>query len=509
MARVLLSIRKSARAIFISRLLAWQKILLHLINQNLNAMRKSVLSILLLFNVSLNLFAQKGCTFVVEKLSPPKTKVFATESYHELLEKLIKEDRKLSGDPNKQDLRGEANIIAKSQITQPLVTRGFHPFFEGMYAAYADHHPFTLSPDIMWLLISQGFANHVNNNSEQLRSLLVPFEGKKTLTYITQEDMFRPNAPWDIAFTNFGEQIAGFTGPELTKAMTANFTTTTPTTKIASQITLMNAVQSYFNYETMIRGCGIPKITLEGTTQDWEMVLAKAETLRKYQLDWWIDAMEPVLKQFVQASKGKIDKKFWQAMFAHHSQKGACGPQQEIVDGWIVKFFPYDKRGNTLDLKELNLGRLMPNEMLKVDLMCTDIRDTTNVIKTPLELWAGFVGLEQDAKGYGLKPKIGWMIRKKDPYNTTILARLSAANKETGGVILQVDNVPPELYKIGTVKRLRISFFGNIRIPEEMANIEIADMTLNGSTTELETKRIVKLFPKTTLHINGVDYNSN
>jgi hypothetical protein len=472
-------------------------------------MRKSVLSILFLFSISLNLFAQKGRTFVVEKLSPPKTKVFATESYQELLEKLIKEDRKLPGDPNKQDLGGEANIIAKSKIDQPLVTRGFHPFFEGMYAAYADHHPFTLSPDIMWLLISQGFANHVNNNSELLRDLFVSFEGKKTLVYNTQDDMFRPDAPWDRAFTDFGEQIAGFTGQRLTKAMTADFTTTTPITKIASQITLMNAVQSYFNYEVMIRGCGIPKITLEGTTKDWEQVLTKTETLRKYQLDWWVDAMEPILKQFVQASKGEIDQKFWQAMFAHHTQKAGCGPNQDIVDGWIVKFFPYDKKGVKLDLKELNLRRLMPNEMLKVDLMCTDIRDTAKVIKTPLELWAGFVGLEQDAKTFGLKPKIGWMIRKKDPYNTAILARLSAANKETGGVMLHVDNVPAELYKIGPVKRLRINFFGNIRIPEELANIEITDMTLNGSTTEPETKRIVKLFPKTALHINGVDYNYN
>jgi hypothetical protein len=472
-------------------------------------MRKRVLSILFLFSVSLNLFAQKGRTFVVEKLSPPKTKVFATESYQELLEKLIKEDRKLPGDPNKQDLGGEANIIAKSQITQPLVSRGFHPFFEGMYAAYADHHPFTLSPDIMWLLISQGFANHVNNNSEQLRSLFVNFEGKKTLIYNTQDDMFRPDAPWDRAFTDFGEQIAGFTGQKLTKAMTADFTTTTSTTKIASQITLMNAVQSYFNYEVVIRGCGIPKITLEGTTKDWEQVLAKTETLRKYELDWWVDAMEPILKQFVQASKGKVDKKFWQAMFAHHSEKGGCGPSQDIVDGWIIKFFPYDKKGKKLDLKELNLRRLMPNEMLKVDLMCTDIRDTTNVIKTPLELWAGFVGLEQDAKTYGLKPKIGWMIRKRDPLRMAILNRLAADNKTGGGVALHVDNVPAELYKIGPVKRLSINFFGNIRIPDDLANVEIADMTLNGSTTEPETKRIVKLFPKTTLHINGVDYNSN
>jgi hypothetical protein len=470
-------------------------------------MRKALLLTLLLFYCCFDLFAQKGRTFEVEKLSAPKTKVFDAISYQQILENLIKKDRETPGEWSEQTFDGQPNIIAKSDIKGTLVSRGFHPFFEGVYAAYADHHPFTLSPDMIWLLISQGFAAHVNNNVEQLRSKFTKFDTKQTLSYLSDKDLTSEN-DWGKALTSLGDQIGQFSGPELTHTITADFTTTTPATKIASQITLMNAVQAYFNYNVVIRSCGIPKITLEGTTKDWERLLAKTETLRQYELEWWIDEMEPVLKQFIQASKGNIDKQFWLDMFQHHLERHGCGPQLDLVDGWIVKFFPYTKNGYKLGLKGLSLnGQNMPNEMLKVNLDYADASNPANITHTPLELWAGFVGLEQDSKTFGLKPKIGWMIRKRDPYRQYLINKLSAFNKKDDAVNLHVDNVPPELFKIGPINRLRINFFGNIRIPEELRDVKIGDMTLLGTTTGPELKRIVKLFPNTKLHINGTDYN--
>ncbi|MFD2873332.1 DUF4419 domain-containing protein [Mucilaginibacter ximonensis] len=470
-------------------------------------MRKALLLNLLLL-CWIDLYAQKGRTFEVEKLSPPKTKMFEALSYQQILEELIVKDRQKPDEwSKKQKIEGEPNIIAKSDIKGALVSRGFHPFFEGVYAAYADHHPFTLSPDMIWLLISQGFAAHVNNNVERLRSKFAKFDTKQTLSYQSDKDL-NSEQDWGKAIAGLSAQIGQFAGPELTRTMTADFTTTTASTKIASQITLMNTVQAYFNYDVVIRSCGIPKITLEGTPKDWERLLAKTEMLRQYELDWWIDALEPVLKQFIQASKGKIDKQFWLDMFQHHIESRGCGPKLDLVDGWIIKFFPYDIRGERMDFKHLQLnGGGLPNEMLKVDLDYVDASNPQNPIHTPLELWAGFVGLEQDPKTFGLKPKIGWMIRKRDPYRQYLIDQLSAFNKNNDEVNLHVDNVPPELLKIGPINNLRINFFGNIRIPEELTTVPIKNMTLLGKTTEADVNRIVKLFPETKLHINGVNYN--
>ena len=40
-----------------------------------------------------------------------------------------------------------------------------HPVVAAIHLAFSDHRPLVLSPDILWLLIAQGFANHVNASS--------------------------------------------------------------------------------------------------------------------------------------------------------------------------------------------------------------------------------------------------------------------------------------------------------------------------------------------------------
>ncbi|WP_448700175.1 DUF4419 domain-containing protein [Mucilaginibacter sp. AW1-3] len=451
-------------------------------------------------------YAQKSVTFTVEKLTPP-TRTLRVEDYQVILEDLIRLDNGVSRYPlNRPHTDPAFNIIAKSKITDSLVTYGYHPFFEGMFGAYADHRPFTLSPDMMWLLISQGFANHVNNNSEELRKLFVDFTGKTSL--VVRNDKIKlddPKSPWAEVFPEFSRQIATHTGQQLTDALTADFSTTTPVAKVASQITLMNAVQRYFDFIVIRMACGIPKITLEGTTQDWQRVLTKTEALRKYKLDWWIDEIEPCLKQFVQASQGKVDRDFWKAMFKYHSE-GKCG-SPTIIDGWIVKFFPYDKDGKRMGLKEIAGTGGLPNEIVKVDLEYQSGNGAGNFTKTPLELWAGFFGLKQNDRTFGLRPEIGWMIRKKDTttINKLLVDKLKQENTSDSwsGIMLRGKTIPQEIFQIGPINSLTVYFSNGVNIPDEMANIKVRQFRIYGDITPVETERIRKLMPDTKLIVNN------
>lgn len=194
----------------------------------------------LLFCVQI--YAQSQISFVVDKVEKA-TQAIETKEYKNIIDKYSEE------------------IESYSHIKEKLVDRGTHPFLDGMHQAYAEHRPFVITPDIIWLLISQGFANHVNNNSEILRKYLVNFEGRKTL--IVQNDKIilgNPNSPWEEVFPEFSKQIASYTGEELTNVLTADFSTTTTTEKIASQITIMDAMESYFKYDVFRIICGFPRL---------------------------------------------------------------------------------------------------------------------------------------------------------------------------------------------------------------------------------------------------------
>ena len=456
------------------------------------------------------MFGQKSVTFKVEELSKP-TELLPLKAYKDIHNYLIVQD--LADEVQEQifqkKLAAPYNIVARSKGPDSLVNYGEHSFFSGMYQAYADHRPFVLSPDMIWLLIEQGFARHISNNAEQLRKYFVNYEGKTSLVVNNNSvKLDDPNSPWEEVFPEFSKQIAAPAGKELANAMTADFTTTSPVSKAVSQITLMNAVEPYFEFVVITISCGIPEITLEGTPKDWQKVLDKAMYLKKYELAWWIDEIAPLLKEFVKASKGSADKEVWRNMFKYHSieQYGS----KVMIDGWITKFFPYFENGHRNHMKGITKASALPSEYVKVPVQHIELDARGNSIKTDLEVWAGFTGLEQNNKSFALKPQIGWMIRKKDPkYDRTLAMRfIDHANDEfDSGISIRVRAVPAELLAMKEIKKLSIDFLGDIVIPEEINKVKIGSFAMTGKITDDEIKRICRLLPDATLIINGKRYN--
>lgn len=466
-------------------------------------MRLLVIS-LLISNV---IFSQSGVTFEVEKLSKPE-KLLVMKSYDDICIELILKSENVSREQYQQ-LGNELKYspLAKAYGTDSLVTFGRNAFFNGMYNAYADHRPFVLSPDMIWLLITQGFAQHVNANSEALRKHFVEFSGQQTLVVRTSDKKLPFDADaWESIFPQFTKQIAEHTSNDIISVLTSDFSTTTSVERIASEITAMKAMEPYFEFVVMNIICGIPKITLQGTTEDWQKVLEKTQSLAKYDLKWWTKELEPLLVEFVNASKGDVNKKFWRNMFKYHSQKqyGAAN----MIDGWIVKFYPYDKFGKRNDLNKLEGGESLPEEIVKVDLRYIE---TDGVVENEmsLELWAGFFGLEQNPYDFGLTPKISWMIKRKDEQNLGLQNAYEKENIPRSGnrldecLNLRVTAVPESLSKLNEIYHLRLNFKSDVFIPEWFNQIRIGIIHINGEISAEEKHKIINWFPDSKVVING------
>jgi hypothetical protein len=463
--------------------------------------------LLLAFLFSGTLAAHGSTTFPVERLSKPTSLIRQTAADRAFQNLVFSEsdyfDRNLSVE-KMNDLSG---IVAKSKTADSLVYLGQHAFFQGMYRAYADHRPFVLSPDMIWLLISQGFAQHVNNNAEQLRHFFVDFSGKTTL--MIRDDRIRlddPYSPWETVFSDFTRQIDAVVGKNLVQTLSCDFSTTTPTTLVATQITVMEAMKAYFDFIVIRVGCGIPEITLEGTPDDWRKLLVKVEYLRKYELDWWVDELVPLLKGFVKASEGKVDTDFWKAMFKYHTLKKYGAP--EIIDGWIVTFFPYDKDGKRNNLKELAGTEKLTKELVKVPLDYVELQPNGKSVKVPLEIWAGFIGLRQNETDFSLRPEIGWLVRKRATYDPVLLEKFKKTNLESRGRIsLRLKTIPSELIQLKTIGDLSIEFTGPIVLPDDFNDLTITNLKLSGSISPEESDRIAaKLTHTNTVIINGKTY---
>ena len=481
-------------------------------------MKKSLISILfiILAMTTQTAHAQKiisksegKITFVVDKNLKPidlkyytseeffkKTDISKTENYRvsyngkEIAETITK-DGTISGEPK--------NIIATSfENEDGLFYYGKDAFYKCIIDAYAKHQPITLSPDMIWLLICQGFGRYVNAHAEEMRPLLVNHSGKIDLTVETSDDLFSGKADWEKLMNDFSSQIEKNTKTDIAKTITADFSTTTLAERIASQTTLMESVKSYFDYTIIYIKCGIPNITIEGTPADWQRVIDKTRNLQSYKIETWLNDLEPILNEFLKASNGKPRQEFWQNIVMKRKidelNRGGCSlTKPTMIDGWILKFFP-DKDGNTLD--SISASQSMPDEYVCTGFKYMVLAPNGSVLKeTNMEIFAGFIGAKVDTLTKSLAPKIGWQVRVAKTEQDS-LKYLKKENDERGGISIRIKEVPTVLSKFQHIKHLKLEFTDKVVLPKWLDRITIDRFYIKGKMTDAEKNEIKKRFPK-------------
>ena len=318
---------------------------------------------------------------------------------------------------------GKIEACEKNLRKDKLVSTSINPFIAAVHRAYAEHRPLSISPEMIWLLICQGFSKHINYNSEKLRDKFVDFEGKKKIKIRTESlsSEFKkgsPNSPWKLAFPAFTDSIKKYVGPELHHLFIQSFSTTTYMEKAAFEVTLMDGMDHYFDYQ-MLTMCGIPAITLEGTPKDWREIKSNLQKFKGYEIDHWIMALEPIIEEFYKASKDEINHDFWSNIYKRKG--GSGGP---YINGWIIKFFPYLKSHNDEAAKNPYLN-MEPKELqglvmhgLKTDDFSTGLSKADFIWnyynkEYKMSFLAGFIGIRQDKNTMNLRPEIGWMVKER------------------------------------------------------------------------------------------------
>lgn len=413
-------------------------------------------SLLLLLALPAALLAQ--VTFPVCEVEPAE-EALNEVPYHDVITYLAERDKHNSG--TGQDAP-EPRLDAYGRQPYPLVpTHGNHPFVVSAHQAYAQHRPLAISPDMIWLLLLQGFAAHVDANGEALRHHFVQHEGRQVL-YVQRDDYVRGDSlfPWPEVFSEFRDQIEAYTSKEVVPLVSAQFSTTGPTERAAFEVTLMDAMSTYFLFVMGIT-CGIPEITLEGTPEDWAELERRAGQLGRYELSWWTDELQPILREFTLASRGQANQDFWRDFFLYETPDIGCGAVG-YVTGWITLFFPYyheqpnpwitERKAVDDFYAALNEAVGLRNDpkvqrkmkktarkrnarqkwaavrekmrprpqafglpaieiaQLPMGLSSADLLVDYNGLRLDYKLQAGFVGIRQDAQTLALRPEINWLV---------------------------------------------------------------------------------------------------
>lgn len=235
---------------------------------------------------------------------------------------------------------GHAAVLANSPAPPNLVmVPGKHALLaKAVHRAFYDHCPLVLSPDVVWVTIMQGLAQHCAQAGEDVRAAWgVTHEGKMDIC-VSRDDDFLDGKQHDWAgvITEFGDKVGAVIGQERLALAECSFSSSSATDRVVSRVALLDCVQRFFEL-TFCCGCGIPWIALRGTPADWRELRTRAARLRAFGLDWWCDELEPLLEQFVAAAEGRPDRTFWESMCNLQGGSGTRLP----ISGWIQVLYPY------------------------------------------------------------------------------------------------------------------------------------------------------------------------
>ncbi|OQY55566.1 MAG: hypothetical protein DRR08_02755 [Candidatus Parabeggiatoa sp. nov. 2] len=304
----------------------------------------------------------------------------------------------------------EACSGAKEQVvvewSQPLKTVGYHPLIAAAFMAFSEHRPLVLSPDMVWITIAQGLAQHINLHPEKFRYFCVSHEAKLQIEVQTLRK------DWAKIVHSFGNQIKRHTNAGLYELFVANFSTTGEIERTVSEVVMMDAFKRYFDY-LVTDICGIPSVTLEGTTKDWILLKNKVEAIKLFGLKWWMKQLLAICDQFIRASQGDVDLEHWQNLCKLKDRYG-----EPIINGWIIKLIAYVRRTHNGDFNVINpvfMGKdevtswNLSNGLSIVPFIWKDRETKTSKL---LELIAGFTGITQSPDNFALRPKLGWAVRE-------------------------------------------------------------------------------------------------
>jgi hypothetical protein len=276
---------------------------------------------------------------------------------------------------------------------------GYHPFLAAFLSAYNAHEDVTLSPDDVWMVIMMQFSQHVNDNAENLRSMVVEHDGKKQLIVTTARE--ESESEWTEFCTLMLEKIRENVKGGVVDVIEANFSTTTRFEKLLSTMAVMSSFKQYFSYGRCIPECGINNIHFLGTLEDWQNLIVKLNGLKQYGIvgNWnsYVTNLEPILQKFVDTYEGNVDVEFWNKIMNIRFESEGSG-SSSLISGWILNFF--GKAGKEVDVDEISIKKI--DVTVKIDNRQTRQKKNVNLL-------GGFSGFVNYTNG-SYRPQMSYAV---------------------------------------------------------------------------------------------------
>jgi hypothetical protein len=210
---------------------------------------------------------------------------------------------------------------------------------QALHAAFAEHIPFSLAPQMAWYLIAHEVAVHIGQNPDEYRGYFTSSDKKETINVRDDSLVYGSDGnQWGRSINLVREPMREMVPQPTIDLMLPHFSTSTPEDETAMLVLFLNMVANYYGlmWHTV---CGIPAVRVEGDAADWWTVVDHAELAQQEfgELGPYFTDLLPVLREIAGTVDGnEPDPDFWHSIYKYGG--GSGGP---YINGWITAFFAH------------------------------------------------------------------------------------------------------------------------------------------------------------------------
>ena len=209
-------------------------------------------------------------------------------------------------------------------ITDTIEGDAFHKnILEYLEQCWANHYGVVITPDMVWYTVLGETAIHIKANAEKYRHLFTTSQEKKLIAVPKKDGL---TLDLDAIVDGLNKLV-----PTDSEVFLPVFTTSTPESQFAFKAAFADAVSPYYNY-VMYR-CGISKVKILGTQEDWEKISIAVEKLGALLplASGYYTKLVNTIKKFASPTAEDFKKLF--------SLKKCGSGHRTEVEGWIRDFY--------------------------------------------------------------------------------------------------------------------------------------------------------------------------
>ncbi|GAM23466.1 hypothetical protein SAMD00019534_066410, partial [Acytostelium subglobosum LB1] len=223
---------------------------------------------------------------------------------------------------------------------------GRHSFVSSAIMAYSNHHHFMMRPEDVWISITTQLSRYLLANKEKVSNLwpgLAIGEHLHTTLIIVEND-----DPYDFAKRLVTLIIERIHDKSFADWFMPNFTTTTNKDRMVGSMVFASAAHTIHDYEWIWTNCGLPKVTLLGTVEDWQSIRKLADRLLQFdvgdqKMSIWCIYLFPVLDKLIDTALRQPDIEWWRSIVDDRFLESGA------ISGWITTFVVFDDNGQWQD----------------------------------------------------------------------------------------------------------------------------------------------------------------